>query len=100
MLALGAVHPDGLGVIDRDGVDRGHSHGGAGGGRLEPGVEARDVLVVQGDGLAGIVKGRLRDRVVACDKLELHHVADGGLDVVGRELERAVDAYCDCDHLG
>lgn len=85
MLALGAVDPDGLRVVDGDGVGGRHAHGLAGGGGLEARVEAGEVAVRR-DGLARVVKGRLRRGVVAGHELELDHVADRRRDALRREL--------------
>ena len=60
-------------------------------------MEARDVAV-HGDGLAGVVKGRLRDGVVAGVELELHKVADLRRDLLGREGLAAVAG--DSDDVG
>lgn len=87
MRALGAVHPDGSGVVDLDGIRGGLS--GALGNELEAREEALHGGVVVGDGLARLVEGRLRDGVVSGGELELHHVSYGGGHFVGEVLELA-----------
>lgn len=87
MLALRAVQPEGRLARDHDGVGR---HGGVGRGH---GHEARPEAspnVGAGQGLAGRIEGRLRDGVVLGRELELHHVADGGFEVLGGVGEGAV----------
>lgn len=85
VLALGAVQPHGVGVVDHDGVDGHLAHGGAGGKGNIAGVDAGDVLDEVVDGRARVVEGGLGDGVVAAHELELDGIADGGLDVVGLE---------------
>lgn len=89
MTALSAVEPEGVGVVDLDGVGGDHAHRGRGGHGLEAGVEAGSVAV-HGDGLAWLVEGGLSDGVVASEELELDKLAWGGLDVVGGKGEAAV----------
>ena len=89
VLALGAVQPQRVGVVDLDRVGRDHALGGAGRNREEARVEARDVAVL-GDGLARRIKGRLRDGVVAGVELELHKLAGLGRELVWRVGQAAV----------
>lgn len=89
VLARGTVEPHGVRIGDHDGPGGDHAGGGAGGDGHEAREGARLVGVL-GDGRAGGVKGGLGDAVVARAELELHHVARGHLDVVGREDERVV----------
>ena len=89
MPALGAVQPQRVGVVDLDGVGRDHAHGGAGRGGEEARVEARGVAV-HGHGLARLVKGGLRDGVVAGVELELHKLARLRDQLVGRVGQAAV----------
>ena len=88
--ALRAVEPHGPRVVDRDGEDGDGL--GAGGNGHEAGVDAGHVGV-QRDGLARVVEGRLRQRVVATPELELDRVAGSGHDLLREELLRrgAVD---------
>ena len=85
MLALRAVEPDRRRAVDHHGVGWHlgcpHRHG------LEAGEEARGVRHDVVDGNARLGEGGLGDGVVASHELELDHVAHGGLDVVGAELE-------------
>ena len=90
MLALGAVDPEGVRVVDHDGEDGDLAHGLAGGDGLVARVDSEDALVDGRDGQARVVKVGLRHRVVAAAELELDHGADGGGDLLRRELERAV----------
>lgn len=90
VLALGAVQPDGLGVVDHDAVGWDHAGILGRGGGLVAGVEAGDVAHNGIDGLAGLVKRRLCDGVVACHKLELDHLTRVGLDVAWRVHEGVV----------
>jgi hypothetical protein len=86
MGCLRAVDPDGCGIVDGDGV-----RGGISGTRCyghEAGVKASDIAV-HAYGLAWLVKGGLRNSVVASSELELHHVAHSGLDIVGRVRDGA-----------
>lgn len=95
VLPLRAVRPDGLRVVDHDGV-----HGDL--ARLLV-VHGGDVARVEGGrgrvGLgerhAGVREVGLRHGVVAAHELELHHGAHGGGDAVGREegASRAVGAH-------
>lgn len=87
--ALGAVQPEGSGVVDLDGVGGDHAHRRRGGHRLETRVEASSVAV-HGHGLAGLVEGGLGHGVVAGEELELHELAGRGLDIAGGEGEGAV----------
>ena len=89
MPSLSAVKPQGVGVVDLDGVGRDHAHAGGGCHGLEAGVEAGSVAV-HGHGLAWLVKGRLSDGVVACEELELDELAGGGRDLVGGVGQAAV----------
>lgn len=90
MLALAAVQPDGLGILDHDGVDGDHAVSLASVYGLESGVDALDAGVDIGDGYASIVEGGLSDGVVASPELELHHSTRLGLDLVGPELEASL----------
>jgi len=94
VLALRAVQPHGLGVLDHDGVGRDHALGRTGSDGLVAGEEARDGGVVLVDRSARVVKVGLDDAVVTSTELELDHVASGSLQVVGREDEFALGA-CD-----
>ncbi len=80
MLGLGAVDPYRRSIVNHDGVCwcgcRGGGHG------HETRVEAHCTGGVQGDRLAWLREGRLRDGMVVGGKLELNHVAYIGLDVV------------------
>jgi hypothetical protein len=81
MLGLGAVDPYGRCIVDHDSVCwcccRGSGHG------HKAGVETYCAWGVQGEGLARLGKGGLSDGMVGGRELELHHVADFGLNVVG-----------------
>lgn len=90
VLALGAVQPDGLRVVDHDGVGGDHARLLGRGCGLVAGVEAGDVGHDGADGSARLVECRLCHGVVACHELELHHLARVGLDVVWRVHERVV----------
>lgn len=84
MGSLRAVDPDGGGIVDGDGVRGSISGTGC------YGHEARKKasnIAIHADGLAWLVKGRLRDSVVASSELELYHVAHCSLDIVGRVRE-------------
>lgn len=81
----GAVQPDGVGVVDTDGVNWDLAHGGAGGERNVTRVDAGHVLHGLADGLARVVEGRLCNGVVATHEHELNHVASTSGDFVGRE---------------
>ena len=85
MPSLGAVQPDGAGVVDLEVPPQHHALGRCLCGGEEARVEAHDRCVDHGDGDAGVVEGRLGHGVVAAHKLELDRVADGGGDAVGRE---------------
>lgn len=85
MRAGGAVQPDGVGVVDTNGVDGDLSHGGASRERNEAGMDAGHVLHGLADGLARVVEGRLGNGVVATHEHELNHVASTSGDLVGRE---------------
>jgi len=98
VLALGAVQPDGLGVINHDGVSGYHARLLGRSGGLVAGVEAGDVGHHGADGSAGLVESRLCHGVVACNELELHHLARAGLDVVWRVHEGVVGGG-DSDNL-
>ncbi len=89
VLALGAVQPQRGAGVDLDGVGREHALRGARGGGEEARVEAREVAVL-GDGLARLVEGRLRDRVVARVELELDELAGLRDQLVGRVGQTAV----------
>lgn len=81
MLGLRAVDPYWRRVVDHDGICwrcRGRSRH-----RHEARVETRCAGLVQSDRLAWLGEGGLRDGVVVGRELELHHVADVRLDVVG-----------------
>lgn len=82
VVALGAVQPQRVGVVDLDGVGRDHAHRGARRHGQEARVEARDVAV-HADGLARLVEGGLCDGVVAGVELELHKLARLGGQPVG-----------------
>jgi hypothetical protein len=93
MHSLRTVDPDGGGIVDLDGVCSGIS--GARSNEHEAREEAGDIAV-HGDRLAWLVEGGLGDGVVASGELELNHITCVGLDVVGRELDRAgLGAYGD-----
>jgi len=79
--SLRAVQPHGLGVSDRDGENRHLAR--AGRHRLEPGENASDVR----NRLAWLVEAGLGNGMVSCPELELNHVANVGLEVVGDVLE-------------
>lgn len=83
--ALGAVEPDGAGVVDHDAVDGDLTrlHGVHGGDVASVDTDGRSVN--GRDGSAGLVEGGLGDGVVSSHELELDHGADGGGDLVGRE---------------
>lgn len=87
MLGLRAVDPHGRGGINEDSISRDLRIGRR--NRHETGEDACDARV-QGDRLAWVVEIGLRDTVVLGHELELHHVAFGGDDVVGRVSEGAV----------
>ena len=65
MHTLGAIVPDGLGVVDEDGEDR----GGDTGGGLEAGEDAFDGGHDVVDGDAGVGEGGLDDGVVLAGRL-------------------------------
>lgn len=81
--ASGAVEPHGGLVLDRDGVGRDLALVGAG----IDGHRARVDTVVSVHGGADVVEGGLRDGVGASPELELHHVANSGLDLLGPVLQ-------------
>lgn len=90
VLALGAVQPHGGGALDLDGEDGDLALGGGGGDGLVSGVDALGGGVDVLDGDARVVEGGLDNGVVAAAELELDHGADGGVDLVGEELEGVV----------
>lgn len=90
MHSLRAINPNRVRGVDHDRVRRRcrraarHGH--------ETAVETSCAGCVHGDGLARLREGGLCHGVVVGRELELHHVADGGFDVVGRVGEGAVCA--------
>lgn len=90
MATLRAVHPQRRRGVDLDRVRGNHAGGLAGGNGHVTGVEASDVGHDRVDGSAGLVEGGLGHGVVARHKLELDHVANGGLDIIGREGQGTV----------
>ena len=82
MASLRAVEPDGRRVINHDCVCRCRGRGARYG--HEARVETHCTRGVQRDRLAWLRKGGLCDGVVVGCELELHHIADVRLDVVGR----------------
>ena len=87
MLALRAVDPHGLGVIDHDGV--GWDIGGIGGDGHETREDAGKVRM-HVDGLTGVIEVGLGDGVVLWHELELHHVTLGRDDIIGPVSQAAV----------
>lgn len=88
MRALAAVEPQGLGVVDENGVDGHLAEVAALLSRHEAGLDSSDGGAVGGlgDGHAGLVKVGLGDGVVAGPELELDHAAGGGCDLLGPVL--------------
>lgn len=84
MLALRAVKPQRFGVVEHDGVCWEHAGSGRRRDGHEAGVKARHVLLNHADGSTGLVERRLCHGVIARNELELHAVAFGGGDLVGR----------------
>ena len=82
MATLRAVEPDGRCVINHDGVCRCRGRGARYG--HEARVETHRAWGVQRDRLAWLREGGLCNGVVVGRELELHHVADVRLNVVGR----------------
>lgn len=106
MLALRTVEPGGGGAVDENGVGWGRGVGGGDG--HEARVDAGHTVVVERDGLAGVVEVGLGHGVVLGVELELDHVAYVGFEVVGGECEGSIasdvdDVGCDrgggCDEL-
>jgi len=90
MRALGAVQPHWRSVVHHNRICGCHLIGGLDGHVAR--VDARYVLHDVGDGHAWGVEGGLRDGVVHGRELELHHVSNLCLDVVGCEGLGAVHA--------
>lgn len=80
MLSLRAIQPHRCCAVNQHCICRCRCAGG--GYRHETRVDTGDVGVLC-DRLAGSIEGGLCDGVVVGCKLELDHIADGGLDVVG-----------------
>lgn len=87
MRSLAAVEPDGLGIVNHDGEYGELVLGSAGSDRLKAREDALDSGVDLADGLAGVVKVRLRDGVITGKELKLDHGTGLGLDLLGPELE-------------
>lgn len=93
MLALAAVDPDRLGVVDHDGEDGDLLLGGPGSNGHVAGPDAGDGAVDLVDGRARVVKVGLRDGVVAGPELELDHGPRSSLDVVRVVLESGLTGH-------
>lgn len=95
VLGLAAVQPQGLLVLDFDGVSGDHAHGHAGLDRHVTRVDALNARVDVANRNTRVVKGGLCDGVVSCPELELHHGAGLCCDLLGPELE----ASCICSRV-
>jgi len=80
MLPLRTIQPHGRRIVNCNRISRRHRRRRS--YRHEARVDTRCVTV-HSDRLAWVIEGGLRDSVVGGRELELHHVTDGGDDVVG-----------------
>lgn len=95
---LCAVDPKRVGIVDLNGVCGNLAHRGTRRHRHVARVETGDVAHDGVNRRAGLVKSRLRHGVVACHKLELHHVAGGRRDGT-RGVDQRVVGCADSDDL-